>query len=131
MDKFAHEKSRRKDVVKDRGVNPIWLGIRKNDEYINKSDLAQLVIAKKADILSKNPDDEQDENLLDFMSERSRELFSQLIFSHPETQLGEVVTKPNGEVVINLMRYNTTFFYELRRALISYDKLHATTLKKS
>lgn len=34
MDKFIHEKSRRRDLVKERGADPIWASIRKNDEYV-------------------------------------------------------------------------------------------------
>lgn len=36
MDKFAHEKNRRKEIAKKQGVDPIWVGIRKNDEYIGR-----------------------------------------------------------------------------------------------
>ena len=34
MDKFAHEKARRADLVKKKGADPIWSGIRKGDEYL-------------------------------------------------------------------------------------------------
>ncbi len=47
MDKFKREKSRRRDIVKDRGSDPIWTGIRKDDEYMEEATTYRFLAAEK------------------------------------------------------------------------------------
>jgi hypothetical protein len=47
MDKFIREKRRREDTVRKRGADPVWMGIRKNDEYIDGVATISLFSSKK------------------------------------------------------------------------------------
>lgn len=49
MKKFAHEKSKLRDIVRERGADPIWASIRKDDEYIRGTTTVQFILSAQPD----------------------------------------------------------------------------------
>ena len=225
MNKFIHEKSRRKDLVKERGADPIWSSIRKNDEYVegagtrefifkHRPELEEQPSSRNADrprtlpktnsqaslvqlsgLRPKNPSasigrsrtgatgttgkamskrefaataegaglrnralkrayweyrnrisgvaaaeselgdgatkkekeragpEAFDTKVIGSLSYEAREIYTKLIFAHPDTRLGEIryTSKDSGE--IDVISFNKSFIFELQRALVSYDKV--------
>lgn len=49
MKKFAHEKSKRRDIVRERGSDRIWASIRKDDEYIPGTTKVEFIFSNRPD----------------------------------------------------------------------------------
>ena len=120
MDKFAHEKARRADIVKKRGADPIWSGIRKGDEYLNTlaSHFPKVIHKARS---AKTPEKIERVNLPD-LSPESLKMFGLLIVFHPKTLVREIKNKPDGEFEVIFASWDEKFVDSLLSSLAALDR---------
>lgn len=128
MDKFAREKAKRMDTVKERGVYPFSYTIKKGDEYLPegvtiqefKHVANQTHITKKETAQSMSPKSQQTITAdFDALLPDAKKLFFQIFLFHPETIIElPRVSEIDGSTEITFISYNRVFFWDLVRALI-------------
>lgn len=120
MDKFAHEKARRADLVKKKGADPIWSGIRKGDEYL------EALAAHFPKVIHKAPSAQSASKMDRFdlpeLSAESLKMFGLLVVFHPKTLVREIKKKSDGEFEVIFAQWDSGFVDSLLSSLSALDR---------
>jgi hypothetical protein len=131
MDKFDWEKQRKSDIVKVRGCAPIWLGIRKGDEYVSEAQRSHP--SSPANDLETGDDQEAQniempqKELASILSSESLQLYARLMFAHPDTLVGKIIEVHDGQLEIEIISHHRSFALQLQHALQALDKTKRQT----
>jgi hypothetical protein len=122
MDKFAREKARKRDIVLQRGGEPVWLGIRSGDDYLSEDDI-EMLRRGSSKPLSRKPKEEGDTSVAIDLSDESRGILSRLFLFHPETIITAISQSRDGEIEhVELGGSNREYFRQLMAALKGCDR---------
>jgi hypothetical protein len=132
MDKFAHEKNRKKDLVIIRGADPLSSGIRRNDEYLAgekqfhisaqrlQSDKSQPRAKSREEKTANKINESDGEDILVGVSEDLLNIFFSLATAHPDTRLVDQTTDEDGSINVSFSN-RKGFVLELQKAVASLD----------
>lgn len=134
MDKFAHEKNRKKDLVIIRGADPLSLGIRRNDEYLAgekrlpisaqrlQSDKSQPRAKSREEKTANTINESDGEDILVGVSQDLMDIYCLLVSAHPDTQLVDQTTNKDGSISVSLSN-RKGFALELQKAVTALDAI--------
>ena len=141
MDKFAHEKNRKKDLVIIRGADPLSSGIRRNDEYLAgekqfpisaqrlQSDKSQPCAKSREEKTANTINESDGEDILVGVSQDLMDIYCLLVSAHPDTRIIKQTTNEDGSISVSC-RNNKGFAAELEKAVAALDAIRKKTSVK-